>query len=197
MSSGRAVFFLACCRAARSAIGRAALLVLFLTATAPALAAASGLGEGDYRYLQTNFGVGKDSFTLSNVGAEDAARLHELINDPAFKDYAKSRERSVGDYLFGVVMRTCQNWQLTHAGGSCPEVTDARLEPGWLVAERNCIACHLTGTTAAPSFFRLAQSGTVTEKRLADALAGGHQMSPITLSAEQLRNLALYINSLR
>ena len=186
MTSRHAVFSVA-----RSAL--AAILVLVATAAA----SAAGLGESDYRYLQAGFGIHKDGFTLSNIAAEDAARLHELITDPAFRDYPKSRERSVGDYLFNVELRTCQSWQLAHAGATCPEVSDARLQPGWEVAERNCIACHLTGTTAAPSFFRLAQSGAVDEKRLATALAGGHQMSPITLSAEQLRDLALYINSLR
>ncbi|MGO8921104.1 MAG: c-type cytochrome [Stellaceae bacterium] len=178
-------------------VARAALAALLLSGAAPAIAAGGGLGESDYRYLKAGFGLGKDSFTLSNIAAEDAARLHELITDPAFKDYPKVRERSVGDYLFGVELRTCQSWELAHAGAACPQVGDARLRPGWEIAERNCIACHLTGTTAAPSFFKLAQSGTVDEKRLADALAGGHQMSPITLGAEQLRDLALYINSLR
>jgi hypothetical protein len=76
-------------------------------------------------------------------------------------------------------------------------VTDERLKPGWQIAERQCIACHLTGTTTAPSFFRLARSGTVDEKRLEDALSSGHAMSPITLDPQQLRDLAFYINSLR
>lgn len=133
---------------------------------------------------------------MRNIAGDDAAQLHALITDAAFKDHPSSRERSVGDYLFQVVLRTCQGWQLSHPGATCPVVGDKHLQPGWEVAERNCIACHLTGTTAAPSFFTLAQSGKVTEKRLTDALAGGHQMSPISLSAEQLRDLALYINSL-
>lgn len=174
-----------------------AVLAAMLVLAATAAASAAGLVDSDYRYLQAGFGVHKDSFTLRNITAEDAARLHQLITDPVFKDYPKSRERSVGDYLFNVELRTCQSWQLAHAGATCPEVTDARLQPGWEIAERNCIACHLTGTTAAPSFFRLAQAGAVDDKRLGTALAGGHQMSPITLSAEQLRDLALYINSLR
>lgn len=181
-------------RRAGATIGWAALALL-LAATAAALAA--GLLESDYRYLQAEFGFRKDGFTLNNISAEDAARLHELISDPTFNNYPKSRALTVGDFLFGVVMRTCQNWQLSHPGADCPEVTDPRLRPGWKIAERNCIACHLTGTTAAPSFFKMAQSGTVDDKRLAAALASGHQMSPITLGAEQLRDLALYINSLR
>jgi len=192
MSAGRAASF----RGGERRLGlAAALLVLLLAATAPALAA--GLGESDYRYLQAGFGFRKDGFTLSNIAPEDAARLHELIADPAFNDRPKSRALTVGDYLFGAAMRACQNWQLSHAGAACPEVTDPRLRPGWEIAERNCIACHLTGTTVAPSFFAMAQSGAVDDKRFAAALAAGHQMSPITLSAEQLRDLALYVNSLR
>lgn len=192
MSSARAVSFFARRRPARVA---GALLAILLGVMAPAVAA--GLSDGDYRYLQTKFGFRKDGFTLRNIAAEDAARLHALITDPAFNDYPKSRVLTVGDYLFGVAMRTCETWQLGHAGADCPEVGDASLRPGWEIAERNCIACHLTGTTAAPSFFALAQSGAVDDKRLAAALAAGHQMSPITLSAQQLRDLALYINSLR
>lgn len=172
-----------------------ALLAFLLAAVAPA--AAAGLGESDYRYLQAEFGFRKDGFSLSNIAAEDAARLHELIADPAFNDHPKSRALSVGDYLFGAAMRACQNWQLGHAGATCPQVTDPRLRPGWEIAERDCIACHLTGTTAARSFYKMAQSGMTDDKQLAVALAGGHRMSPITLSAEQLHDLALYINSLR
>jgi hypothetical protein len=192
VSLGRAPSFRAC-RLPRGLIP--ALLAFLLAAVAPA--AAAGLGESDYRYLQAEFGFRKDGFSLSNIAAEDAARLHELITDPVFNDHPKSRALTVGDYLFGAAMRSCQNWQLTHAGAACPEVSDPRLRPGWEIAERNCIACHLTGTTTAPSFFALARSGTVDEKRLAASLAGGHQMSPITLGAQQLRDLALYINSLR
>ena len=174
----------------------AALLFVLLTA-APALAAAAGLTDPDYRYLKKEFGLARDSFTLTNIAGEDAARLHALINDPDAKEFPQRRDLNVADYLFDVEMRTCQAWQLAHAARSCPQVTDARLKPGWEIAERNCIACHLTGTTDAPSFYKLAQSGPVDGRRLAAALQSGHQMSPISLGSEALQQLALYINSLR
>jgi hypothetical protein len=175
----------------------AALFALLLLPMIHVHARAAGLTEGDYRYLETEFGVRKDSFTLTNIAADDAARLHEVINNPDFKDRPKARELAVGDTLFGAYLRACQSWQLAHAHATCPEVTDERLTPGWRIAERNCIMCHLTGTTAAPSFFKLAKSHTVDENSLAEALRSGHPMSPINLEPQQLRDLALYINSLR
>ena len=94
-------------------------------------------------------------------------------------------------------MRTCQSWQLSYPGQDCPEVTDDRVRPGWRIADRQCNACHLTGTTDAPSFFKLAQRGSWNEQKLADILAAGHAMSPITIGSPQLRDLAIYINSLK
>lgn len=170
------------------------LLAILLT---PGLAAAAGLTDSDYRYLKAEFGVAGDSFTLSNVSAEDAAKLHQLINESRAKAGFKRRNLDVADYLFDVEMRTCQAWELAHSTHPCPQVSDERLKPGWEIAEQNCIACHLTGTTTAPSFFKLAQSGTIDEARLAAALKSGHQMSPITLAPQQLQDLARYINSLR
>jgi hypothetical protein len=170
------------------------LLTILLT---PSLAAAAGLTDSDYRYLKAEFGLARDSFTLSNVSAGDAAKLHQLINAPKAKAGPRRRDLDVADYLFDVEMRTCQAWELAHSTHPCPQVSDERLKPGWEIAEQNCIACHLTGTTAAPSFFKLAQSGTIDEARLAAALKSGHQMSPIILAPRQLQDLARYINSLR
>jgi hypothetical protein len=170
------------------------LLAILLT---PSVAVAAGLTDFDYRYLKAEFGLARESFTLSNVSAEDAAKLHQLINDPKAKADPRRRNLNVADYLFDVEMRTCQAWELAHSTHPCPQVSDERLKPGWAIAERSCIACHLTGTTAAPSFFKLAQSGTIDEARLAAALKSGHQMSPITLAPQQLQDLARYINSLR
>ena len=176
---------------------RTALLALALLLATPGLAAAAGLSEADYRYLGTQFGLAKGGFVLTNIAPADAARLHVLINDPEDKDFPRRRELNVGDFLFDTQMRTCQAWQLAHGASSCPQVTDPGLKPGWEIAERSCIACHLTGTTDAPSFFKLAKSGPVTEERLATALRSGHQMSPISLGPEELQQLARYIDSLR
>jgi hypothetical protein len=175
----------------------AALALAALLGGVAAALAAAGLTPTDDRYLKAEFGVARDGFVLANIGAADAAKLHELINDPDAKEYPQRRDLNVADYLFDVEMRTCQSWQLAHAARSCPMVTDERLRPGWEIAERNCVACHLTGTTDAPSFFKLAQRGPVTVERLAAALASGHQMSPITLGPQELAALALYINALR
>lgn len=171
-----------------------ALLTLAAAVMMPGLAAAAGLTEADYRYLAAEFGLGKNSFTLTNISAGDAATLHELISAPT--EFPKSRLYNVADGLFDVEMRTCQAWQLAHSARACPQVSDERLMPGWEIAERNCIACHLTGTIDAPSFFKLRQSGPIDEDRLAAALRSGHKMSPIALAPQQLQDLDRYINSL-
>ncbi len=177
--------------------GRAIVLALAITWMAPRVAAAAGLTEADYRYLKAEFGLGKDSFTLTNISPGDAAKLHELINERAFMERPIGKHLNVADYLYDVEMRTCQAWRLAHGDQLCPQVTDPNLVPGWRIAERNCNACHLTGTADAPSFFKLAQRGAVDENRLATVLHSGHRMSPITLSPEQLQALARYINSRR
>jgi hypothetical protein len=173
------------------------LLALALILAMPGLALAAGLTDADYRYLKTEFGLAKDSFALSNISVADAAKLHEAISGPLAKKFPQSRIYDTADLLFDVEMRTCQAWQLAHAATSCPQVTDERLKPGWEIAERNCIACHLTGTTDAPSFFKLVRSGPIDENRLTAALRSGHAMSPITLGPQQVQDLARYIDSLR
>ena len=178
------------------AVGFAAALVLLIGGLAPAGASDADLSKRDYRYLQTEFGVGKGSFTLTNVSADDAARLHDVINNRAFKDNPAGIKLNVADALFTVVIRTCESWELAHGGAVCPMVSDERLKPGWSIAEHKCIMCHLTGTTLAPSFFEMTKSGALDEKRLAEALDSGHEMSPITLPPQQVHDLALYINSL-
>ncbi len=178
-------------------VGRVILLALAIVSMASGLAVAAGLTEADYRYLKREFGLARDSFTLSNISPADAAKLHELIHDPAFQEHPIGRDLNVGDYLYTAEMRTCQAWQLAHGNQACPQVTDQNLAPGWRIAERNCNACHLTGTADAPSFFKLAQRGTVDDQQLATALRSGHRMSPITLDPPELQALARYINSLR
>ena len=173
------------------ALGSAAAFVLLIGWMTPAGALAASLSERDYRYLQTEFGVGKGSFTLTNISSDDAARLHDVINDRAFKDNPAGVKLNVADALFTVVIRTCESWELAHGGAVCPMVADERLKPGWSIAERKCIMCHLTGTTLAPSFFEMTQSGPLDEKRLAQSLASGHEMSPITLPPQQVHELAL------
>jgi len=157
---------------------------------------AAELTEQDYRYLKTELGLDRDGFVLTNATPGDQARLHDIINDPVFKQIPQSRDLNVAMYVFNVEMQTCQSWELGHPGQECPIVTDERAKPGWAIADNQCNACHFTGTATAPSFFKLAKRGTWDEKKLADVLKSGHAMSPITLQSQQLRDLAVYINSL-
>jgi hypothetical protein len=160
----------------RPAVG---LIVCLISLTA-GVVVRQALTDSDYLYLRAEFGLAKNSFTMKTIGADEQAKLHELINDPTRKDRPKSRDVNVADYLFDVRMRTCQSWQLSHPGQDCFEVTDDAARPGWRIADRQCNACHLTGTTDAPSFFKLAQRDRWNEQKLADILATGHAMSPIT-----------------
>jgi hypothetical protein len=73
------------------------LLTILLT---PSLAAAAGLTDSDYRYLKAEFVLARDSFTLSNVSADDAAKLHQLINAPKAKAGPRRRDLDVADYSF-------------------------------------------------------------------------------------------------
>ena len=181
----------------RSPMSRLLFLALALFLAIPGFALAAGLTDADYRYLKTEFGLAKDSFALSHISAAVAARLHDAISGPLAKEFPQGRIYETADLLFDAEMRSCEAWQLAHAATSCPQVTDERLKPGWEIAERNCIACHLTGTTDAPSFFKLVQPGPIDENRVTAALHSGHLMSPITLGPQQVQDLARYINSLR
>lgn len=176
----------------RSAVVLATVLALLTAGTA----FGAELTDDDYLYLKTEFGLDRDGFVLKNASAEDQSWLHDLINDPAFKGRSPSRNINVGTYVFNVQMQTCQRWELAHPGEQCPVVADERAKPGWTIADSQCNACHLAGTTSAPSFFKLAKRNAWDEGRLADALKSGHAMSPITLTPQQLRDLAVYINSL-
>jgi len=171
------------------------IVVLALTLVA-GTALAAGLTPSDYRYLKSEFGVQEGDEILANMSPGDAQELHDLINDPAWRDYKGVRHDNIADRLFGIHMRECQIWAQSHPGQECPPVADQKAEPGHQIADRECSACHLFGTTAAPSFYQLARRGGWTAEKLSDALKQGHQMSPMTLQPDQVRNLATYIQSL-
>jgi len=106
------------------------------------------------------------------------------------------RHDNVADRLFSIHMRECQTWAQSHPEQDCPPVADKEAEPGHQIANRECSACHLFGTTAAPSFYQLARQGGWTAEKLGNALKQGHQMSPMRLEPDQVGELATYIESL-
>ena len=171
-----------------------AVAVMMMTASA-ALAAA--LTESDNRYLRGEYGLAPDSETIGDLSVDERAKLHDLINDPSLKAYPATRDHNVADFLFHAHMRECSVWVLSHTWPQCPPTSDASAEPGKEIADRQCNVCHLFGTIDAPSFFKLAREGKPTEQELADTLAHGHAMSPITLEPAQLRELIVYIRSLK
>ena len=159
--------------------------------------AAAGLVNRDYEFLQSEFGFERDGFLLKNISAADTARLARIMHDPTFSATRESLRLNLATLLLYIERNTCEDWEETNHSSPCPEVNDARFLPGWAVAERHCIACHLTGTTMAQPFFRMARENAVDDRFLATQLASSHAMSPIGLSEGDLRDLSAYINSLR
>ena len=174
--------------------GRLFLLTLAGLVMASGMALAAGLSDGDYRYLDTEFGLKRDGAFLRSLDAGEQTRLDAAINDPATVPYAISRRVGVGDYLYGLA--TCHGWDDAHPGQACPRAPRADDAPGKVVADRQCSACHLFGTSDAPAFHRLAEANW-DSKRLAAALQSGHRMSPIRLSDTELAALITYIDSFK
>jgi len=159
--------------------------------------AAAGLVNRDYQFLQSEFGFAKDGFVLKNINAEDTERLARVMHDPTFSANRETLRLNLATLLLYVERNTCSEWEKINHSAPCPEVGDPRFQPGWAVAERRCIACHLTGTTLAEPFFKMARDKPVSEEFLSTALNGTHAMSRIALSQEDLRDLTAYIKSLR
>ena len=153
---------------------------------------AADFTESDYAYLRNHWGLKRDDTVVKNLTATERAELHRLINDPTFRDNPAAIENQVGSYLLKVEI--CFD---RPSSRPCPNDPGPNDLPGKSVAYRSCISCHLVGDTGVPSFFRMAQSGRWSAERLSAALRSGHEMSPITLSDSELRDLAAYIASLK
>ncbi len=168
-------------------------------------AGAAEVTEADYRYLQAEYGLGRQDETVSAMNAEQRKELHALINDRQLQDVPAVRHDRVAAYLFDVHMRHCQDSAPSHPGRVCPSVSDDRVEPGKEIADQQCNFCHLFGVGGAPSFYRLARQRPLAADALAEAQRRGHenarrrghQMSPIGLTHEQFDALAVYIQSLK
>jgi len=169
-----------------------AFVLAALLLNAPS-AFASEMTDADYRYLQTHRGVHRDGSIVQTMTADDRSHLHALINDPDYGDRPQTVENQVGDYLF--LVETCANCPLSDPR-PCPNAPKSGDPSGKQVADRACLPCHLVGTVVAPSFFKLAKQGGWSAARLDAALRGGHHMSPITLSMQELNELSNYIASL-
>jgi hypothetical protein len=131
---------------------------------------AAGLTDGDLRYLKMQYGLEQGDPLIAGMSSDEQATLHDRISDPRFSGRPGSRDASVADELFGIHLRQCQTWAQTHMGHMCPPGTNTSVEPGRELADDQCSACHLFGTTDAPSFFQLAKKGPWTPERLGDAL---------------------------
>ena len=175
---------------------RSLLLALGILLIGAAASWAAGLSDSDLRYLKTQFGLEASDQFITGMSPDEQSTLHDRITDPRFAGRPGSRDASVADYLFSVHLRQCQTWAQTHMGHLCPPTANTSAEPGREIADDQCNACHLFGTTDAPSFFKLSKQGGWTAERLGDALKKGHRMSPMSLGPDQLRDLAAYIASL-
>ena len=131
---------------------------------------------------------------MQNLGKDERSGLHAAINDPAFGDMPRVVYANVGDVLLHLEITTCDGKPKAPTD-VCPPEPGAL--PGKQVAREHCFACHFVGTMEAPSFYKMSREGTWDERRLGAALASGHEMSPRTLTQQQLADLAVYIKSLR
>ena len=180
----------------------ACLLILALTAFFSVSAlrqgrAAASLAARDYEFLQKEFGFARDGFVLKNISGENMDRLARIMHDPNLTGSSETLRLNLLTLLFYIERNTCYEWEQTNHSSPCPEVGDPRFRSGWAVAEHSCIPCHLTGTTVAKSFFKMAREKSVDEHLLATALGSEiHPVSRIGLSQQDLRELVAYINSL-
>ena len=141
-------------------------LVLALVGAPNGIAVRNGIAGGfnddrDYQFLRNEFGFSRDGFVLKNISAPDAVRLQRVKHDPVFAARPEALRLNLATLLLDVERNTCHGWEQTYHNAPCPEVGDPGVTPGWAVAERRCIACHLTGTTNdltnsryQPSFLR-------------------------------------------
>ena len=163
-------------------------------ACATAAVAADKGGSSDEAYLNETFGVHANlPLTLT---PSDLAGLHDIISDPVTRGYPGIRDARVQSFLYELYQRQCRAWSQANVAPECPPVA-ATLQPGKDVADRQCNTCHLFGTAETPAFFSMARKGTIDEQSLSAALAGGHRMSPISLTGEQIHQLVLYIRGLK
>jgi len=176
---------------------RAVILAGAITVVAESAVLAATLTGNDYRFLENEYGLRSDSETIRDLSADEQAKLHDLINDSTWKAYPLVRNENVAEFLYHAHLRECYVWSLAHTTPECPPTSDASAEPGKEIADRQCNTCHLFGAVDAPSFFKLAEEGKPNEQSLVDALNHGHQMSPITLQPAQIRDLIVYIRSLK
>jgi cytochrome c5 len=157
------------------------------------LASAAGLTDADLRYLKDAYGPTIGPEIVDRMSADEQAKLHDIIAAHQSKD----RYDIAADYLFVTRTRQCQEWAMEHSGQICPPPADPAARPGQDVADQQCNACHMFGTSRAPSFRAMAALGRATEAKLADAISHGHRMSPITLTPEQIKALAVYIENMK
>jgi len=167
------------------------------TIMAAQIALGAGLTDADTKFLQSAFGPTVQDEIVAHMTADEVNQLHEVMNQPFTSTQPEIRRALVSDYLFAIHSRQCQAWAVVHSGELCPPPADPSVLPGKNVADQQCNACHLFGTSLAPAFRALARTDKASEARLADAIRAGHEMSPMYLSPEQIKALSLYINSLK
>lgn len=164
----------------------------------PADARAQDLGREELSYLEEEFGLCADNPVLNFLTAQERARIRDIF---AFdRPWSRVYPYIFNVRLFGVLdtanIRQCNEWSREHRSPPCPPIAKPAHQAGKDVADFQCNACHLLGTPDAPGFFQLARKGTTSVAFLSEALSGGHRMSPINLSPQELSALSGYIGSL-
>jgi hypothetical protein len=176
---------------------RPVLLSLVIASSICGIGVAAELSQSDYAYLASEYGLRKGHALLDRLTSDEQAHLHALITAPQLKDFPGVRDSNVADYLFELQAFPCAQWHRDHPREACPAMMAEGGGAGARIARDRCLACHLTGTLEAPSFFKLAMRTEWNEKTLGETLAHGHRMSPIILAPDELTALTAFIEGLR
>lgn len=176
--------------------GRNALkLAVFILLASTGLVLAAEPTKDDYRLLQSDYGLARDSDVLAGLNQNERTRLHDLLH--GLKRDKAGRDDAVRGLLYEAYARECDAWAQRHPGEACRPASDPAARPGKEIADRLCNECHLFGSGMAPSFFQVAKRRPWDADALAQALQHSHDMVPVTLPADERDKLAAYIKSFR
>lgn len=159
--------------------------------------AADQLTDLDVEFLDDRFGVKKADDFANRLTAKDRSKLHDAITARGRAEHPLVRNAIVANQLVAIYRRQCAEWARRHSSPACPPASDDRVQAGKEIADRLCNECHLFGTGDAPAFFGFARNMDLTEQRVAAIGRHDPRMSDIHLSAEEVREVVTYINSLK
>jgi len=159
--------------------------------------AADPLTDSDANFLSDQFGIKRGDDFAKRLTARDRSKLHGAISARGRGEHPLVRNAIIANQLVSIYRHQCAEWARRHSSPVCPPASDARVQRGKEIADRVCNECHLFGTGDAPAFFNFARNADLTGQRVAAIGKHDPRMSDIHLSAEEIREIVTYINSLK